>query len=131
MANEIQIITSIQVTKGNIRLQFVPNSISPTLTGNPSSLMVQTLTSTNYANLTINTNVTNGGWTWFRNISTATGTTPTIYIASSLSSAAGTSFPFAALLPSEFAITRNSITSFSAKLDTTNSADLQFGILSA
>lgn len=129
MADEIRLSLSLDVTKNNLSVSFRPDSISPDLAGDPNVAAVQTIT-TAFANLTINTNVTNGGYCWFRNLSTSTTTSPTIKIASCAATAAGTSFPFAALLGGEFALTRCVSTAFSA-ISSTASADLQFGILSA
>lgn len=79
--------------------------------------------------------ITDGGYYWFRNLSTSTSLTfdPSIQVSSCGSSAAGTTFPFLNLRPGEFAMGRCVTTAFSAiKVSPTSAAaNLQFGILSA
>lgn len=131
MADEITIQLSIQAASGNYAQSFRPNQIQPDMLNIIGSEIVQSI-GTTIENLNIGSDVVDGGYCYFRNLSTSTSATfdPSIKISSCASTAAGTSFPFCNLRPGEYAMVRCVTTSFSA-ISATATASLQFGILSA
>ncbi len=131
MADEITINLSVDVVSGNTRASFRPLAITPDLATGTFKDGVQNIGTTR-ENLSFPSDVTAGGYCWFRNVSTSTSTTydPTVTIASCASTEAGTSFPFLQLRPGEYALVRAVSTSFSA-ISATATANLQFGALSS
>ena len=131
MADEINIQLNIAASSGNFQLSFRPNAISPDMATITGRDIVQSLGAT-IEDLQAPIDITDGGYYWFRNLSTSTSITfdPSIKVSSCGSSAAGTTFPFLNLRPGEFAMGRCVTTSFSA-ISATATANLQFGILSA
>ena len=132
MADEISISLNVDVSSGNFRTSFRPGTINPDMATLIGSDITQNISTSAFVALSLGTNVTAGGYYWFRNLSTSTSATfdPSIKISSCASTAAGTSFPFLNLRPGEYAIGRCVTTSFSA-ISETATANLQFGILSA
>ena len=134
MADEINIQLNIAASSGNFQLSFRPNAISPDMATITGRDIVQSLGAT-IEDLQAPIDITDGGYYWFRNLSTSTSLTfdPSIQVSSCGSSAAGTTFPFLNLRPGEFAMGRCVTTAFSAiKVSPTSAAaNLQFGILSA
>ena len=134
MADEINIQLNIAASSGNFQLSFRPNAISPDMATITGRDIVQNI-GTTIEDLQAPIDITDGGYYWFRNLSTSTSITfdPSIKVSSCGSSAAGTTFPFLNLRPGEFAMGRCVTTAFSAiKVSPTSAAaNLQFGILSA
>ena len=134
MADEINIQLNIAASSGNFQLSFRPNAISPDMATITGRDIVQSLGAT-IEDLQAPIDITDGGYYWFRNLSTSTSLTfdPSIQVSSCGSSAAGTTFPFLNLRPGEFAMGRCVTTAFSAiKVSPSSAAaNLQFGILSA
>ena len=130
MADEINISLNVDVSSGNYRASFRPGNIQPDMATIIGSDLSQNI-GTSFENLNIGSDVVAGGYYWFRNLSTSTSATfdPSIKIASCAATAAGTSFPFLNLRPGEYALGRCVTTQFSA-ISSTNTANLQFGIMS-
>ena len=130
MADEINISLNVDVSSGNYRASFRPGTIQPDMATIIGSDLSQNI-GTTIENLNIGSDVVAGGYYWFRNLSTSTSTTfdPSIKISSCAATAAGTSFPFLNLRPGEYALGRCVTTQFSA-IATTQTANLQFGIMS-
>lgn len=130
MADEINISLNVDVVSGNFRASFRPGNIQPDMATIIGSDLSQNI-GTSFENLNIGSDVVAGGYYWFRNLSTSTSATfdPSIKIASCAATAAGTSFPFLNLRPGEYALGRCVTTQFSA-ISSTNTANLQFGIMS-
>ena len=130
MADEINISLNVDVSSGNYRASFRPGNIQPDMATIIGSDLSQNI-GTSFENLNIGSDVVAGGYYWFRNLSTSTSATfdPSIKISSCAATAAGTSFPFLNLRPGEYALGRCVTTQFSA-IATTQTANLQFGIMS-
>ena len=130
MADEINISLNVDVSSGNYRASFRPGTIQPDMATIIGSDLSQNI-GTTIENLNIGSDVVAGGYYWFRNLSTSTSATfdPSIKISSCAATAAGTSFPFLNLRPGEYALGRCVTTQFSA-IATTQTANLQFGIMS-
>ena len=131
MADEINIQLNIAASSGNFQLSFRPNAISPDMATITGRDIVQAI-GTTIEDLQAPVDITDGGYYWFRNLSTSTSITfdPTIKVSSCAATAAGTSFPFLSLRPGEFAMGR-CITTTMCALSSTATANLQFGIMSA
>ena len=131
MADEINISLNVDVSSGNYRASFRPGNIQPDMATIIGSDIAQNITTTimNLDSGAVGTNA--GGYYWFRNLSTSTSATfdPSIKISSCAATAAGTTFPFLNLRPGEYALGRCVTTQFSA-IATTQTANLQFGIMS-
>ena len=130
MADEINISLNVDVSSGNYRASFRPGTIQPDMATIIGSDLSQNI-GTTIENLNIGSDVVAGGYYWFRNLSTSTSATfdPSIKISSCAATAAGTTFPFLNLRPGEYALGRCVTTQFSA-IATTQTANLQFGIMS-
>ena len=130
MADEINISLNVDVSSGNYRASFRPGTIQPDMATIIGSDLSQNI-GTTIENLNIGSDVVGGGYYWFRNLSTSTSATfdPSIKISSCAATAAGTTFPFLNLRPGEYALGRCVTTQFSA-IATTQTANLQFGIMS-
>ena len=130
MADEINISLNVDVSSGNYRASFRPGNIQPDMATIIGSDLSQNI-GTTIENLNIGSDVVAGGYYWFRNLSTSTSATfdPSIKISSCAATAAGTTFPFLNLRPGEYALGRCVTTQFSA-IATTQTANLQFGIMS-
>ena len=130
MADEINISLNVDVSSGNYRASFRPGNIQPDMATIIGSDLSQNI-GTSFENLNIGSDVVAGGYYWFRNLSTSTSATfdPSIKISSCAATAAGTTFPFLNLRPGEYALGRCVTTQFSA-IATTQTANLQFGIMS-
>ena len=130
MADEINISLNVDVSSGNYRASFRPGNIQPDMATIIGSDLSQNI-GTSIENLNIGSDVVAGGYYWFRNLSTSTSATfdPSIKISSCAATAAGTTFPFLNLRPGEYALGRCVTTQFSA-IATTQTANLQFGIMS-
>ena len=131
MADELNIQLNIAASSGNYQLSFRPNAISPDMATITGRDIVQTIGAT-IEDLQAPIDITDGGYYWFRNLSTSTSITfdPSIKVSSCAASAAGTTFPFLNLRPGEFAMGR-CITTTMCALSSTATANLQFGIMSA
>ena len=131
MADEINISLNVDVVSGNYRASFRPGTIQPDMATIIGSDIAQNITTTimNLDSGAVGTNA--GGYYWFRNLSTSTSTTfdPSIKNSSCAATAAGTSVPFLNLRPGEYSLGRCVTTQFSA-IATTQTANLQFGIMS-
>ena len=130
MADEINISLNVDVSSGNYRASFRPGTIQPDMATIIGSDLSQNI-GTTIENLNIGSDVVAGGYYWFRNLSTSTSATfdPSIKISSCAATAAGTTFPVLNLRPGEYALGRCVTTQFSA-IATTQTANLQFGIMS-
>ena len=130
MADEINISLNVDVSSGNYRASFRPGTIQPDMATIIGSDLSQNI-GTTIENLNIGSDVVGGGYYWFRNLSTSTSATwdPSIKISSCAATAAGTATPFLNLRPGEYALGRCVTTQFSA-IATTQTANLQFGIMS-
>ena len=131
MADEINIQLNIAASSGNYQISFRPNAISPDMATITGRDIVQTLGAT-IEDLQAPIDITDGGYYWFRNLSTSTSITfdPSIKVSSCAATAAGTTFPFLLLRPGEFAMGR-CVTTTMCALSSTATANLQFGIMSA
>ena len=132
MADEISISLNVDVSSGNFRTSFRPGTINPDMATLIGSDITQNISTSAFVALSLGTNVTAGGYYWFRNLSTSTSATfdPSIKIAMGATNASGTSTPFLNLRPGEYALGR-CVTTTMCALSATATANLQFGILSA
>ncbi len=128
MADEITINLSVDVVSGNTRASFRPLAITPDLAIATFKDGVQNINTSAGELLSVPTDVSAGGYCWFRNLSTSTSVTydPTI----SISHGAATNAAFMQLRPSEYALIRCVTTTMYA-ISSTATANLQFGMMSA